>query len=1064
MKKSFFYSAAALVLAFVFSFSAFAGEIEPNFAAYLQTLSDNDFASAIVYLQDRPDIKSLDQALYVEQVTMAVRHEKVLTTLKEAAGRSQPALLNYLDGAVTANSVEGYTPYWIVNAVVISATKAEFYRIADRPEVEAIEGNFDATLIEPVDGPSTPPVLGIGVTASLRAINADLVWYNLGITGYGRLIGGLDTGVDGDHAALTDRWRGNWNPWQECWRDAIGGGTSYPVDNNGHGTHTMGTMCGAGHATGDTVGVAWEAQWIADNTINQGVGSEFDNDVLGAFQWFADPDGDPGTTDDVPDVVQNSWGIDARFGGTYQDCDYRWQSAIDACEAAGVVVIFSAGNEGPSPQTHRSPANICNTPTVNFSVGAVDAENYGWPYPIAYFSSRGPSDCDGVTIKPEVCAPGYSVYSSYYTGGYTRMSGTSMAGPHVAGVVALMRQANPNADVTTIKNVLMSTTRDLGSAGEDNDYGWGCIDAYAAVLAVMVTDTIPPAAVTDLAAATGSGNGEVDLTWTASGDDGNSGQAATYDVRYVPYANGPIDTEAEWNGAAQAAGEPTPATAGSPESFTVSGLTPGASYYFALKTADEVPNWSDLSNSPWAEAGEVQFAKDYANQDIPGKGTVYGDYQDTWASDNIYESIQEVIQPPQRSILEHKWTFDVTGGVLVTFKVEAYHTANTENDHFEFSYSTDDVTYNYLLTVTKTSDDNTLQTASLSSPPTGTVYVKVLDTDRTKGNSGLDRLYIDEMFFESSTVPDTIPPEVTVTSPNGGESWYAGSVHKITWDASDDVGISSTDIDYTYDGGTNWYDVADFSGNPGEYDWTVPNTPSSQCLVRVTCVDGASNSGSDVSDNYFTILESVETQMFVESIGMRLKTAGPNVTAYAKPKVVEDAVGTPALEGVTIYGHWYGATSDVDQCVTGADGTCEVASDKIKNPTQAFCFQVDSLKKTNYYWDDSKGVIYDCISATASLARSTPSEFAISQNYPNPFNPVTQFSVGLISETHVNLVIYNVAGQKVRTLVDGLLPAGSHTITWDSTNDRGEAASGGIYFYRVIAGDRLVTKKMLLLK
>lgn len=769
MKKSLLGSMALFALAIAFSLSAFAGEIEPNFAAYLETLSDDDYASAIIYLQDRPNIKALDNALHVERASMAVRHERVLTALKEAAGRSQPSLLNYLGGGKAQGTVEGYTPYWIMNLVVVSATKTELQRIAQRPDVEAIEGNFKATLIEPVGGPSGPPVAGIGVTKSLRAINADLVWYNLGITGYGRLIGGLDTGVDGDHAALTDRWRGNWNPWAECWRDALGGGTTYPVDNHGHGTHTMGTMCGAGHGTGDTVGVAWEAQWIADNTINQGVGPEFDNDVLGAFQWFVDPDGDPGTTDDVPDVVQNSWGIDSRFGGTYQDCDYRWQEAIEACEAAGVVVIFSAGNEGPSPQTHRSPANICNTPTVNFSVGAVDAENYNWPYPIAYFSSRGPSDCDGVTIKPEVSAPGYSVYSSYNNGGYTRMSGTSMAGPHVAGVVALMRQANPNVDVHTIKTILMNTARDLGSAGEDNDYGWGCIDAYEAVLAVMVTDSIPPAAVTDLAAATGSGNGEVDLSWTASGDDDNLGTASTYDIRYVPYANGPIDTEAEWNGATQVAGEPAPGPPGTPESFTVSGLTPGNSYYFALKTADEVPNWSDLSNSPWAEAGEVQFVKDYANQDIPGKGTVYGDYQDTWASDNIYESIAEVTQPPRRSLLEHKWTFDVAGGVTVSFKIEAYHTANTENDHFDFSYSTDDVTYNYLLTVTKTSDDNTYQVVSLPSSPTGTVYVKVVDTDRTKGNSGLDRIYIDEMFFESSTVPDTIPPEVTVTSPNGGE-------------------------------------------------------------------------------------------------------------------------------------------------------------------------------------------------------------------------------------------------------------------------------------------------------
>ena len=1063
MKKLILASIVLFALAIAFGLSAFAGEIEPNFAAYLETLSDDDFASAIVYLKDRPDIKALDQALHTERASMAVRHETVLTALKQAAERSQPTLLGYLSGAVSAATVEGYTPYWIMNLVVISATKAELYRIAQRPEVDAIEGNFRATLIKPVDH-TTPPIAGIGVTNSLKAINADRVWNELGITGYGRLIGGMDTGVDGDHVALTDRWRGNWHPWQECWRDALGGGTTYPVDNHGHGTHTMGTMCGAGHATGDTVGVAWEAQWIADNSINQGVGSEFDNDVLGAFQWFADPDGDPGTTDDVPDVVQNSWGIDARFGGTYQDCDYRWQDAIDACEAAGVVVTFSAGNEGPSPQTHRSPANICNTTTVNFSVGAVDAEYYGWPYPICSFSSRGPSDCDGVTIKPEVVAPGYYVYSCYNNGGYTRMSGTSMAGPHVAGVVALMRQANPNVDVQTIKEILMSTAHDLGTAGEDNDYGWGFIDAYEAVMAVYAPDSIPPAAVTDLAAVTGSGNGEVDLSWTAPGDDGNQGQASTYDIRYVPYANGPIDTETEWNGATQVAGEPNPGSAGTSESFTVGGLTPGASYYFALKTADEVPNWSGLSNSPWAEAGEVPEVKDYANQDIPGKGTVYGDYQDTWASDNVYESIEEVIQPPRRSILEHKWTFDVTGGVTVSFKIEAYHTANSENDHFEFSYSTDDVTYHYLLTVTKTSDDNTHQSVSLPSSVMGTVYVKVVDTDRTKGNSSLDRVYIDEMFFESSTIPDTIPPEVTVTSPNGGESWYAGTVHKITWDASDNVGISSTDIDYTYDGGTNWYDVAALSGNPGEYNWTVPNTPSNQCLVRVSCVDGASNSGSDVSDNYFTILESVETPMFVESIGMRLKLAGPNVTAYAKPKVVEDAVGTPVLEGVTIYGHWYGATSDVDQCVTGSDGTCEVASDKVKNPTEQFCFQVDSLAKANYYWDDSKGVEYNCINPSATLAKSTPAGFGISQNYPNPFNPTTEFFIDLPSRTHVSFAIYNVAGQKVKTLVDETLPAGHRTIIWDGTNDKGEALSSGIYFYRVVAGDEVVTKKMMLMK
>ncbi|KPJ66821.1 hypothetical protein AMJ44_07805, partial [candidate division WOR-1 bacterium DG_54_3] len=688
MKKLIFTSIGLLALAIVFGLSAFAGEIEPNFAAYLETLSDDDFASAIVYLQDHPNIKVLDQALHTERASMAVRHETVLTALKQAAERSQPTLLGYLSGAVSAATVEGYTPYWIMNLVVVSATKAELYRIAQRPEVDAIEGNFRATLIEPVDV-SNPPIAGIGVTNSLKAINADRVWNELGITGYGRLIGGLDTGVDGDHAALTDRWRGNWHPWQECWRDALGYGTTYPVDNYGHGTHTMGTMCGAGHGTGDTVGVAWEARWIADNSIDQGVGSEFDNDVLGAFQWFADPDGDPGTTDDVPDVVQNSWGIDARFGGTYQDCDYRWQEAIENCEAAGVVVTFSAGNEGPSPQTHRSPANICNTTTVNFSVGAVDAEYYGWPYPICSFSSRGPSDCDGVTKKPEVVAPGYYVYSCYNNGGYVRMSGTSMAGPHVAGVVALMRQANPNADVTTIKQVLMNTARDEGTPGEDNDYGWGCIDAYEAVLAVMVTDTIPP---------------EVTVTAPNGGEVMTVGQVYTI----------------TWNAT---------------DDVGVSSI----SIYYSYDGGGNYNLIENLSGNP-------------------------GSYD---------------------------WTVPNTPSTQCLVKVYAYDAV---------------------------------------------------------GNEGSD---VSDAFFTIQA--DTEAPVVTVVQPNGGEVLNVGSVYTVQWNATDNVGITLTDIDYSYDGGTNWYDVVDLSGNPGSYDWTVPNTPSTQCLVKVTCFDAAANSGFDVSDNFFTI-------------------------------------------------------------------------------------------------------------------------------------------------------------------------------------------------------------------
>lgn len=511
MRRLCLAAAVWVALASFLAASGHAGIVESNLASQLRSLAESDRMSAIVYLQEQANIAALDADLRANAAPMAVRHARVIEALRAAAARTQPALLAYLDARKAAGGVEGYTAYWIMNLVVVSATRGELEAIARRPDVASVGLNFRPALIEPASEPVLRgPIAGIGTTPSLRAINADRVWNELGITGAGRLIGGLDTGVSGTHPALASRWRGNFHPAAECWRDALGGGTTFPTDSNGHGTHTMGTMCGAGHATGDTVGVAFDAQWIADNSINQGVGSAFDNDVLGAFQWFTDPDGNPGTLDDVPDVVQNSWGIDARFGGGYQDCDARWQTAIVNCEAAGVVVTFSAGNEGPSAMTHRSPANICTSPTTNFSVGAVDGESFSFPYPIASFSSRGPSDCDGVTIKPEVSAPGVNVYSSYPGGGYARLSGTSMAGPHVAGVVALMREANPNADVTTIKNVLMNTARDEGVAGEDNTYGRGVIDAYAAVLAVMQ----PSAPVANFSASPTSGPAPLGVQFT----------------------------------------------------------------------------------------------------------------------------------------------------------------------------------------------------------------------------------------------------------------------------------------------------------------------------------------------------------------------------------------------------------------------------------------------------------------------------------------------------------------------------------------------------------------------
>jgi len=477
---------------------ASAGEIHPALRDQLERAQPSEMVSAIFVLEQQTDLASLDTSLKARRATRQDRHREVILALQQTAQEHQAALLQDLAARQSSGDVVGFTPYWIANLVVVHGRRQAIEELAARNDVSMAEVNFTASLIEPVrrgpgagDGDGGGP-RGIGLTPGVRACRANEVWHELGIWGDGALVANLDTGVDGNHPALNTRWRGyqGAQPWQECWRDVLGTNTQFPTDTGSHGTHVMGSITGLGVATVDSIGVAPGATWIAANAINQGVGGGFDNDVIDCYQWFADPDGNAFTVDDVPDVLQNSWRINEGFGGNYTDCDTRWWAVIDGMEAAGVVVTFSAGNEGPGAQTIGSPPDRATTATNGFSIGAVDATNFpNFPWPIASFSSRGPTGCSvaaPLKIKPEICGPGVDVYSSVPGGGYqSGWSGTSMSGPHVAGVVGLMRSINPDIDVDTVKEILMDTARDEGTPGEDNTYGWGMVDAFEAVTASL---------------------------------------------------------------------------------------------------------------------------------------------------------------------------------------------------------------------------------------------------------------------------------------------------------------------------------------------------------------------------------------------------------------------------------------------------------------------------------------------------------------------------------------------------------------------------------------------------
>ena len=464
----------------------------PLMRAIDQAAATNGPVDALIMLKDRVDIRALDRQLYEENTSLQERAYTVITTLQEKANATQPELLAYLEANKQSGRVMSYESLWITNMVVVRAEAAAILEISDRLDVDYLQINSILERDKPVEAVNGLESVPNGSEPGLLAINAHLMW-EAGFTGDGVIVMNMDTGVNGNHPALAARWQGAQAgvSASEAWFDPASGST-FPNDGDAsanHGTHTMGTIAGLDPNTADTIGVAFGSTWIASNSLIGG--SPHTSRSIASFQWAMDPDGNPGTTDDMPVGIGNSW-FDPNI--TTQ-CDAALNPYIDvisAVEAAGIGVIFSAGNSGPGATSITSPKNV-NLDIVNFwATGAVDGNNASLP--IASFSSRGPvvSECitgdNSLDIKPEASAPGVSVRSSQFASSYGNLSGTSMACPHIVGALALLREAFPNKTGTELKTALYFTARDLGAAGEDNDYGMGIIDVWAAYQALLGGD------------------------------------------------------------------------------------------------------------------------------------------------------------------------------------------------------------------------------------------------------------------------------------------------------------------------------------------------------------------------------------------------------------------------------------------------------------------------------------------------------------------------------------------------------------------------------------------------
>jgi subtilisin family serine protease len=458
--------------------------VSPGLFDRLTAVDGSATVEVIVYIDDGLELAGLDNSLRLAAADKKKRHSEVVNTMLATTGQTQAPIIELLEQGAASGAVDSYQTFWVNNSIVITARASFVTGLSTREEIEYITLDRIHYRKDPLKQNSRITAIPHPDTLRaqsypIRTLELDKLW-DRGLTGKGVLVCAIGSGIDGSHALLGPKWRGqNGGTSAESWFDPVDGST-FPFDDEpvaSHGTGVMGIMV-AGERN---LGVAYDAQWIGakifdnQNLTPDGASSTKDSWLIAAFQWALDPDGNPETIVDVPDVINNSYGTTGEYNEDI--CRQVIWRMIDNVEAAGTVVIFSAGNEGPDPWTTGSPASRTESPVNVFAVGSVDSTGR-----ISSFSSRGPSACDSFSIKPTVCGPGQrvpTILSSEYGLSYRYIDGTSFSAPYVAGLVALIRQANPTLTPDEIKYLIIDSADDRGLPGPDFAYGYGVIDPVA---------------------------------------------------------------------------------------------------------------------------------------------------------------------------------------------------------------------------------------------------------------------------------------------------------------------------------------------------------------------------------------------------------------------------------------------------------------------------------------------------------------------------------------------------------------------------------------------------------
>jgi subtilisin family serine protease len=1098
----------------------------------ISTTPTQEFIRIYIALNDEYNFENIKDDL--SNLDKNEQRELVISNLKSFYGVSQNDILLHLASLKNDDLITNIKPLWITNVIICEATGNAINELAERDDIRRID--FDEYRIILPDQTENNSETGNPdsreITWNVTLVNADDVWAE-GYTGNGVLVAVIDTGVNYNHQDLADHvWNGG--AFYPLHGYDFHNNDNNPMDDHGHGTHCAGTVAGDG-TSGSQTGIAPDAQIMALKVLDSS-GGGYESSSWEAIEFAVEQNVDIMS---ISLGWMHSWGPDRD----------SWRNSMNAALFSGLIASVAAANAGedlsgnPIPDNVATPGDIPppwlhpdQTLTGGLSavtcVGATNSNDV-----IAGFSSRGPSSWENVApfndypyspemglFRPDVSAPGVNIKSlAHYsdTGYESGWSGTSMATPCVAGIMALMKSKDPNITPSQISEILEMTALHLGSAGKNNTYGSGRVDAFEAVNEVF-GEPIPPYPAENPVPADDQISISLDtqLRWS------NGGGAASYlvfmgtdnpptNMVFGEWVDSPIyipmqlefETEYFWQiTSINQYGE----TQGNIWSFTTTG------------PPDETYESGDFSQFPWEFQG---YDISWPNEDPIEEYTITGELDNmnwTVTSEDsyggVYSAKSAAVNHNQASTMSVTITSLLDDYIGFQYRVASEYSPSGNYFYDGLMFFIDDEVMGYYQPTG--AGDTPWSFVSYPVPQGEHTFTWAFVKDGGGGSTDMeeDCAWIDDIYFPAM---DNSTGNVTVELM---ADWNMVGLPVVTEDLSySAVFPGAIENTLYYFSPTGYVPVTELT--PGVGYW-LRFIEENSLEIQGQII----NNLSVTLNNDWNLITGISSEVEVENIndpqnlivpntiyaygssgyiasntiqpgkGYWLRSSGEgdihfssNLRSGKKKEITEHlSCNTITINGNTLY---FGNEISDEYLLSYSlpplppeDAFDVRFSDNMKYSANGGWISIHGMSKTNkieYHIKNSQdnwslslqngenfnlngdgdlfldGNVYNYFLKKIS---SIPGSFAIVKSFPNPFNPVTTITYTIPEDSYIQLDVFSIKGELIQQLENSFKFQGNYTVSWDGKDMIGNSAGSGIYIGKLSTGKEIITHKMLLLK